>query len=279
MTTEPIGQIFTQLYVDRSTPLNDSAVFRQRLAHHLTQLPHDYREYLGDFLSPETGLWPSSISSSMVTGTFRDASVTRLLNLITLIWRGLAQYDRRKSYATKRAQIWMDFTARALKEENLKYRLDEQCGVHHLIDEHFEQNRESMLRGLSAAKYKSVRKSFEEAYDHLSKPPTDTKAAVRSMFEAVEIQARQMTGAQNLFAKLVTGPLLNLATERFGSDEVAITVTRKMFESFADWVDGVHFYRHGQNTIEPVAPPEGLAVHVLSTGTSFLRLLVEIDAS
>lgn len=44
-----------------------------------------------------------------------------------------------------------------------------------------------------------------------------------------------------------------------------------------EWVDGMHNYRHGQDVPDPVAPPMDLAVYIFSSGTSFLRWLVEID--
>jgi len=54
-------------------------------------------------------------------------------------------------------------------------------------------------------------------------------------------------------------------------------MTEGLFAGFADWVDAVHNYRHGQGLPEPVAPPIDLTVYMLSSGASFLRWLVTID--
>jgi hypothetical protein len=55
-------------------------------------------------------------------------------------------------------------------------------------------------------------------------------------------------------------------------------VLDKTMQGAADWVDGLHFYRHGQGTQEPIAPSPELAVHALSTGAALLRLWVQAHA-
>jgi len=64
--------------------------------------------------------------------------------------------------------------------------------------------------------------------------------------------------------------------KRCRSKTTAKIVTSKAFDGFADWVDGMHYYRHGQGQPEPVTPPIEFAVYVLSSGAAFLRWLVAI---
>jgi len=50
-----------------------------------------------------------------------------------------------------------------------------------------------------------------------------------------------------------------------------------MFDSFALWVNGIHLYRHGQDDAQPVRPPIDLAIYIMSSGSSFLRWLIELN--
>ena len=50
-----------------------------------------------------------------------------------------------------------------------------------------------------------------------------------------------------------------------------------LFDGFADWVDALHNYRHGQPSKQPVAPSEEVAIYVLSSGSAFLRWLIGIN--
>jgi hypothetical protein len=63
----------------------------------------------------------------------------------------------------------------------------------------------------------------------------------------------------------------------YAADPVATMAGARLAQSFADWVDAAHPYRHGQKSEEPVEPPEELAVLLVSQGASFVRWLVDLD--
>ena len=50
-----------------------------------------------------------------------------------------------------------------------------------------------------------------------------------------------------------------------------------LINSMADWVDALHNYRHGQASDEPIAPSEELTIHIISTGSSYIRWLSQFD--
>ncbi|RJQ75527.1 MAG: hypothetical protein C4519_15755 [Desulfobacteraceae bacterium] len=159
------------------------------------------------------------------------------------------------------------------------YFLDERCGVHHLVDQEFEHNRQSTLKCLENSRYGGVRSAFENAYSHFDSQPQDTKVAVRSIFEALEILTKLMAKTDKLNKSAVENMLEPLALRQCGTDETARRAVHKMFLGFAEWVDAIHFYRHGQGQSEPVAPSIDFAVYALSSGTGFLRWLLTIDSN
>jgi hypothetical protein len=71
-------------------------------------------------------------------------------------------------------------------------------------------------------------------------------------------------------------PLLQTAHP---NEDAAKHSSTKMLNSFKDWVDAAHFYRHEQGKPdEVVQPPLSLAVYIVSTGASHVRWLAELDA-
>ena len=108
--------------------------------------------------------------------------------------------------------------------------------------------------------------------------PPDNKAAVRSMFESLEILVRLMIpSAKNLNRWLVENTLKQKCLSTISTEPTALNVVTGLFDGFADWVNGLHNYRHGQPSEQPVAPSEEVAVYVLSSGSAFLRWLVGIN--
>jgi hypothetical protein len=269
------GEFFTRLYIERAPPMRDSITFRNRLIGYLQANHRDEYGEIGSHAKQELGLiMPIQYH---VLGGFSDvpaflglAPIKDFLNLITVIWRVLKpRYGETK---------WREFVARAMREESLGYSIDAYGGVHYLVDEEFERNRVSVLRGLESQRYAAVRAAFESAHSYLDAQPPDAKACVRSMFEALEILARLMEpGSQRLNKQLVVDKLKVSATWLL-PDAIEVKALEKIFDGIADWVDGMHIYRHGQATEDPVAPSMELAVYVLSSGAAMLRLLLGIDA-
>jgi hypothetical protein len=81
--------------------------------------------------------------------------------------------------------------------------------MHYAVDEEIDRNRLSALSAIEGRRYGAVRAAFDHAYECMDKSPADTKGAVRSMFEALEILAKLMVpNAMRLTNALVRGDLL-----------------------------------------------------------------------
>ena len=277
MTNElPVGQLFSHVYLSGGTLLRDKETFRRRLGNYCRTHFNDENESLGEYLRIETGL---VIHNSQDTYYYfedfladTNTEIRYVLDVITLIWEFYADTEPRA------AKNWHDFVARTLKEESMGYQLDERCGVHFFIDEAFERNRQSIIPALGKTRYAGVLTAYEGAYSALDIEPQNTKQAVRLIFEAVEILGKLMQPKASRLDKQVAEAIRDQAKASYIGDNTACRVTDKMFASFVDWIDGLHFYRHGQGTEEPVEPPLELAIFAISSGTNYLRWLVQVDS-
>jgi hypothetical protein len=276
MNEKRVGQLFTLNYIDRGAPTADNVEFRARLASFLQVNAGDKKYALATYIAQETGyIRPLEIAPHDL---FNKLPIARALTLITIVYRFFLAQDQAYGAGYKiNSQKWLLFVQRTLREENLGYSIDQEGGVHYLVDDEFEHNRSAIVRGLNLPKYAGVLAAFNSAHNYLDPNALDTKAAVRSMFEALEIQTKLMVTTQNLNKYCAQNLLADVAVKALSSDPTATKVLKATFAAFGEWVDGLHNYRHGQGTAEPVSPPLELAVHVLSNGAAYLRLLLDVD--
>lgn len=269
------GQRFSLLYLERSAPIRDSQRFRNRLAaYYFENLHDDHNAKIKRKIEKETGAEvPFKSSHFSVAGFIKSNEIRDVLDSITLIY----QFLKDLTGWSRHAEMWKSFVSRVLSEENLGYKLDAKCGVHYFVDEEFERNRFSTLSILDDQKYNATKTAYEDAYRHMDNNLMDTKAAVRSMFESIEILVRQMVETKNLNRWIVENSLKEKCLSLCGEDKTTREVTGELFDGFASWVDALHNYRHGQASDEPVAPSEEVAIYVLSSGSAFLRWLAGIN--
>jgi len=271
------GQRFSLIYLERKEPVRDSPRFRNRLsAYYWEYLYDNHNKAIVKIIQKETGAEiPFNVNYYSVSDFFKENEFRDVLDSITLIYRVVIASGCTGS--KQRAEHWKQFVERAMKEENLGYRLDASCGVHYLVDEEFERNRFSTLSVLDDPKYNGVRAAYEDAYRYMDNYPIDTKAAVRSIFESIEILVKQMVETKNLNKWVVENTLKEKCIKIYNSDTTATKVVTEMFSGFAHWVDGLHNYRHGQAEEDPVSPGEVIAIYALSSGSAFLRWLIGIN--
>jgi hypothetical protein len=273
MTEE--GKRFSLIYLDRAAPARDSQRFRNRLtAYYWEHLHKEHSDRIKRAMERDAGIevpyinnWGFSVSDVFKKGQLRD-----LLDSITIVYHQLLIAGWKSS-----AISWREFVERAFREENVGYTVDNSCGVHYFVDEEFERNRVSTLSILDAPRYGAVRAAFEDAFRHLDSDPRDTKAAVRSIFESMEILTKQMVDTKNLNRWIVENSLKEKCLASVKDGPIAEAVTSGLFSSIADWVDALHLYRHGQASEEPVAPSEELAIHIISCGSNHIRWLAQFD--
>jgi hypothetical protein len=175
------------------------------------------------------------------------------------------------------AMNWMSFVSKVLHEENVGYSLDDQCGVHYFIDEDFERSRMSTLKVLESSRYSGVKAAFDDAFRHMDSDPQDTKASIRSIFEALEILVKLMVETKNLNKYVVENSLKNKCLVLFNEDPVSKKVVNCFFNTIAQFVDALHNYRHGQAIDEPVSPSEQLTIFIISTVSSYIRWIAQMD--
>lgn len=260
---------FSLLYLERGEPTRDSERFRNRLAAYyeetITGEPN-YQVVMA--FKRETGASvPQNFNGFLFGEVFRRAEIRDVLDAVTIIYRVLQQL--RFSAAS---QQWRNFVARVMLETNIGYSVDAGGIVHFRVDEEFERNRIAAVAVLEGSQFRASRAALDDAYRHLDGDPADTKASVRSMFESLEILAKQIVpGAKNLNGWLVRNTLQQRCTAAIGYDTTEGKPIAETFNGMAAWVDGLHLYRHGQASSDPVAPSLDTAVLILSTGTAYLR--------
>lgn len=269
----PIGQLFSHVYLSGGPLLRDKETFRRRLGVYCQNHLAKDNCSLGNYLRRETGLLiPTGYPAYDFEKFLVSTEIRHVLDVITLVWRF---YTEEHPLVAK---YWLSFVARVIKEESMGYQLDEKCGVHFFVDEAFERNRQSIVSSLGSTRYSGVQVAFEGAYDALEKEPQDTKNAARLIFEAIEILAKLMQPKAARLDRQLAEDIRDQAKSLYGGDVTACRVIDKMFAGLVDWIDGLHFYRHGQGVEDHVAPPLDMAIFAISSGTSYLRWLLEIDA-
>lgn len=268
----PSGLKYSLLYTDRSAPQSDSARFRVRIAAYFRYWLQIDRDGLGRELKIRVGCSiPNDGFDYDYDYFFEHSGILDVLDSITIIFQVLLE-----GRLSTQAKEWRDFISLVFKEENLSYRLDDECGVHYSVDQEFERNRVATLQGLTSQEHAPVRAAYEDAYRHLDNHPPDTGAAVWSLFKSIEILVKAITGASLLNKRVVEGQLKDFCIKAYSNDSVASDSLDKLFNGFGHWVNAAHNYRHGQVGDKPVAPPMDLAVYLLSSGSAYLRWLLDL---
>ena len=274
------GVRFSLNYISHAELLPDSKRMRRRLAvvfcNHVdgSELLELIHSELGIELPVYSPSRPSSWTEAIEKADLRDVLDT--ITLVAQMVRGDDEYP-----ACMRYEEYRDLIAvfgRILKEEHVQYRIDDLGGIHFSIDLAYEQNRISVIQGLSDQRYGSVRQSIDDASTSLDDIPPDGKGAIRHIFSANECLFRLIfPNAKRLGTKELQAHLKPLIDSRYSGQSPTLAVAHKQLAQYVEWVAGAHFYRHEQGAEEPTQPPLEMAVHFVSTGTSWLRWLRTFD--
>jgi hypothetical protein len=257
--------LFLYRYMERAAPRGDSPRFRVRISAAFPK-SKQVQSDVYDSLRAEAGITPPSGQWGVLWEQFFTKNpMDEVLTAITITFRQLRRYPI--------APVFLSAVERALADENMGFRIDEQGVIHYAVDEVFEGMRAATLDALNAPVLAVSRNAYEASFQYLDRHPPDTKAAVRAMFEAVEVVAKQLNpAARNLHENLCRNQLKDQYLAVAGGDAVERRVWEGMFEGMARWVNAMHEYRHGQ--VDNLAPPtEDFAVYVLSSGSAYLRLI------
>ena len=268
MAQPPQGQRFSHLYIAHPELLPDSIRARRRLG----SLFFQYRTPdLLKIISRELGISTgnvNSINESSWSFYFEKAQLRDVLDTITIVFR---------NSGSRRSQF-LEEVRRILREERVRYLLDDLGGVHFTVDTAFEQARVSTVSALGADRYLAVRQSLADAYAALDELPPNGKAAVRNVFFANESLFRLIfPDAHQLGIGELKKHLKPTLDRKYDQKIPAIYAAQKQFVQFASWVEGAHFYRHEPGSEEPTQPPLEMAIHYVTAGTTWLRWLQGFD--
>lgn len=271
------GQRFSQLYLDKGRPVNDSERMRKRIGVYYYQNLNSDTSKLVSLIEMETGAEiPRGMTYYSMKDFFMENKIRDVLDSITIIYKYL-KAERSKCF--NKAEQWKDFISRVFKEENVGYQLDEECGVHFFIDEEFERNKSAVIAGLSESKQQAVLEAFEKSYSFLDQKIRDTASSIKSIFEAVEILYKHVVhaeGKDRLNSSGVRDKLKPLLLETLKDNSVAQTACGHMLDSLSNWIEAGHIYRHGQKTDIPLPPPLEFAVLYISQGAAYIRYLLPL---
>lgn len=276
----PLGDRYSQLYLKRGTTKSDSVKLRRRIGAYVKNHLHTYAHLVGneiesgigtDFFFDGYGRSVAEYLTSCSENDFRDA--------ITMIYRAIGTAYKRDRYTSHEIsrKNWLAFCQGVFVEENVSFRVDNNCIVRPFVDEEFAASSASLLKGLDDPRLRAVKAEVEAAIDKLGGRAPDTKAAVRSAFEANEIYLKlaiTRVDVKRLNRKLVDEHIIPLVKFSAINDPEKSSSTHYL-SAFCEWIDACHIYRHGQGTNEPSPPPPDFAIALVASGLAFLRYLLE----
>jgi len=271
-----VGKPYSHLYVERGKPATDSAKARRRV-HGLFVALFDYdgRDQVAKYLRLKCGLRVPGIIGyeSAWEPVFDNITLETFLDIITYVHKFFTE-----SKLVDSATRWRNGIIEILKEENVAYEIDAKCGVHPLVDQEFQHNIETAIAGLGSPRYRNALDLFLRMKGELKNIPPDGKQAWRAIFASLECIFRLMfQNSQRLTSSEIRKHLRPLIRRSYGGDEAQLQAAEKLLDSFEDWVDASHNYRHEPGHEEPAQPPFELAVLAISQGTSFVRFIAELD--
>lgn len=287
MSDQTSGRRFTHIYITRGEPIRDSEKARFRLAKLAEKSCHppqstrhgmssDYNKAAQENIERELGI---KFGTRSTEGTlyrswelyFKRVSISEMLDTITVIAHTLySEYRDKRPFFVHEAQ-------RIMKEENLSYEIDKYGGVHPLVDASFSAAVVSAIGILEEPRYLASAKCIEQIDGFLLQNPQDFIGAIRAVFGACENTFKLMHDVPRLDAKSV-GERIGRDQQRLYSEHPILqSVSQKTLESFKQWINAVHFYRHEQGIEIPNQPTSEVAILLISQGLSFVRWLAVLD--
>lgn len=175
-----------------------------------------------------------------------------------------------------------DFIAevnRIFREESIAYEVDDEGGVHPVVDAAFAVAGQAAIRGMADPRYALSRQRVEEIDAALTQSPPNYVAAIRAVFGAIENLFKLMFNTPRLDVGSAKTRLSPMVQGHYKNDPIMQGSSAKVLNSFYSWIDAAHYYRHERGTEDPSQPDEDLAIVLISEGLAFLRWLVGVDKS
>lgn len=273
---------FSQLYLRQNKLEGDSKRARIRIFAHLeNKLKINSDNIFGEIyhrIEIETGApisfsytYQNTIKDFLISCETRD-----FLDSISIVYFILKNH--KGFYIPYTHDEWATFVTLVFKEEELRYYIDHADGsIKRFIDDEFEHDCQTAIASLNSSKYELAAIAFNKAIKYLVNIDPDYRSAVKYVFECAEVLFKKITSANRLSRKFVNDNLHKL-TGIPKEDCEKDPVLKGRIGQFNEWIDALHDYRHGQTDVSLAHVSEGIAVFYLTTGTAYIRWLVEIDA-
>jgi len=281
------GKRFSHLYMSVGSPLKDSKKARYRIAKLLEaefpwrsvaqkrQNAPDHAENAQELLENEVGRqFRSKIGNRMYpswAAYTQKITASEFLDAITV----LVGYLR--GWKAKSETNLVKQTQRIFKEENMSYEIDDLGGIHPLVDSAFGVAKQSAIAALSNDRYSGTAELVDAIDPCLLQDPVNYIGAIRAVFGANENLFKLMFDVQQLKADTAAkciGPKQQAMYEGHPNLKAA---SSKTLESFKDWINAAHFYRHEQGEETQSQPSKEFAILVVHQGLAFVRWLAQLD--
>jgi len=278
---------FSQVYERPVEPQDDNPIVRHRIAEYINSNYTDDRFLLSSRVTRELGVKPNTwANKGNYIGICWDEfigglKIGQFLSLITVVYRfySTAPYttlDKRKQ-TDQRAKSWLAFCRRVFEEEHLGYVINDFAAVRYTVDQQFETSRQASIALLADSRFSDAKLHLENAYESFLSVPSRKRRAVREMFESIESVFKTLLEVRSLNARAVTSKLGPVFAEKVATNDTERESAKKMMKSFSEWVDAAHFYRHAQKQTDGSEPSHDYGIHLLDSGSSYLRWLISID--
>lgn len=281
---------FSQLYERPIEPQDDDPIVRERIAEYISKNYNHDRFLLSSYFGIELGAKPLTWTNKAYTGMYWNEFVSGLklaqfLSLITKVYNfdferqfsDLQVAIKEKRKIDTRAKNWLHFCRRVFAEENLGYEINDFAAVRYSVDQQFETGRQASIAALADSRFSSAKQHVESAYESFLSVPSKPRRAVREMFEGLESVFKTLLTVRSLTARNVTSKLVPVFEDKVATNETERSSGKKMMRGFAEWIDAAHFYRHAQKQSKGSEPSREYCIHILDSGSSYLRWLISID--
>jgi hypothetical protein len=274
-TERRLGERFSLLYMQTGATVPDSTRARHRIGALLSEAPLDGQgaalaaalaQQLG-LSVPGDGRHPSHWHQFL-----HDCRISDALDAITVIHRYLF-WHLNEGIANR----WRDAIRKIFDEESLGYEIDDAGGVHPRIDQAFQRNAASIVSGLEADRYKTVRELIELSSAHLCAAAPNYKQAWRATLSAVEVLFGLMFPYGRLTTDEIERRLQPVIERTYEGDATAQRAAQRLLAGFKEWVEASQRYRHQPGAAATPNPPADIAVLSISQGLSLLRWLAGFD--
>ena len=274
-TERPKGRRFSHVYMDRPINVRDAARVRRRLyALFNTALSNGGYEGLAHHFELEIGVPVEPLGNEIYDfeGFFDSAPLDALLDSITVLSKYLSGQGRLVQSA-----MWRKGCERIFREEQTAYSLDDDGGVHLLVDAEFQRTRATAIEALKGTRYAAAANLLARAYEFIDGVTPQPREAFKSAFDSVETLFKLMSGLPRIGTKEAKEALEPLLAALYPSDATALLASKKMVRALGEWVDASHVYRHGPAATGSSEPPEEIWHLLMSQAAAYVRWLAELD--